>query len=117
MKTNLQRFAELYADEEGINELILENFNNQDSKEYILNGTIYYLFDKEDIQEKLDEDFNEELSDLIEKIEYDYFKLSQVIYRNIDERNNYKNYKDDYDDLKNYLFECGDDEIYIYTEN
>ena len=36
-ETNLQMFAKLFADEEGINEFILENFNNQDAKEYEFN--------------------------------------------------------------------------------
>ena len=41
--TNLQRFVEFYKNESGIEQFILDNFDNQDSSTFELNGKLYYI--------------------------------------------------------------------------
>ena len=59
-RTNLQVFAELFAGQEGLDEFLVANFNNQNELEYEFNGTTYYLFTREEVQDILNEDFETE---------------------------------------------------------
>lgn len=115
--TNLQRFTELYKNEPNIEQFILDNFNNQEAKEYELNGNHYYIFDASDVQDKLNDDFEEELFDLIYDNEGNYPNICRIIEREIDYSHNYKTIPKDYDSLKNYSFEASDGIIYVYLKN
>lgn len=119
-KTNLQRFAELYKDEEGINEFILENFNNQDSDKYEFNGTEYLIFTANDVQDALDEDFEWELIELIDELQYgrssEFSHLAGSIERAVTIDYNYKDIRSDFDNLREYYFEASDETIYVYTK-
>jgi len=115
-ETNLQIFAKLFADEEGINEFILDNFNNQDDTKYELNGIEYIMFTENEVQDQLDEDFKTEVWDFASECERINYQLAQLIKRSMSIKYNYKRVKDDYDTLNEYYFECSDEEIYIYTK-
>ena len=120
-KTNLQRFAELFSSEEGINEFILENFNNQDSDKYVLNDIEYHLFNRNDVQDQLDEDFDWEITELCEEIRMmrsisNSIQLANIIENRIDSSFNYKTVDNDYSDLRDYCFQESDGELYVYTK-
>ena len=115
--TNLQRFTELYKDEPNIEQFILDNFNNQEAKEYELNGNHYYIFNPLDVQDQLNDDFEEELYDFIYNNERNYPEICKIIEREIDYTHNYKTVRSDYDSLKNYSFEASDGTIYVYLKN
>ena len=120
-ETNLQifvkLFAEFFTDKEEINDFIIENFNNQDANSYLFDGTLYYLFDKDDVEEQLDEDFEIEIMELIDFIKYREFgNLVKPIETALSINYNYKTVKNDFDTLLNYGFKCSGDGIYIYTK-
>jgi hypothetical protein len=117
MKTNLQRFAELFKDSEGIEQVILDNFNNQDDTSYTLDGITYHIFDEEKVKDILDEDFDNEIYDFCYELEYKYPNIVKVIEANIEGyHHNYKRVQTHYDMLNDWCFEATDDEIYVYTE-
>lgn len=115
-ETNLQIFAKLFADEEGINEFILDNFNNQDDTKYELNGIEYIMFTENEVQDQLDEDFEAEVWDFALECERINYQLAQIIERSMSIEYNYKRIKDDYDTLSKYDFQTSGDGFYIYTE-
>lgn len=120
-KTNLQRFAEMFSLEEGINEFILENFNNQNSDNYTLNDIEYHIFSKDDVQNELNSDFEWEISELCEEIRMmrdisNSIQLADIIENQIDTSYNYKSVNNDYSNLRNYEFQESDGVLYVYTE-
>ena len=119
-KTNLQKFATLFEGEEGeegLNEFIIENFNNQDADKYELNGTLYYLFDESDVMEQLDEDFDIEVDELIDSLSYgSHSHLADIVRKAMTLDYNYKTVANDYDLLENYYFENMGDGLYVYTK-
>jgi len=113
--TNLQKFAQIFKGEEGLDELIIDNFNNQDADKYELNGIEYYIFTENDIQEQLDEDFESELWDFCADAERINFQIARIVERIIDSSFNYKNVDDNYDELQKFDLYTKEGDIYIYT--
>lgn len=115
-ETNLQIFAKLFADEEGINDFIVENFNNQNDTVYELNGIEYTMLTESEVQDQLDEDFEAEVWEFATECERINYRLSQIIERSMSIEYNYKTIKGDYDTLSKYNYETSGDGFYIYTE-
>lgn len=114
--TNLQRFVELYKGEPNIEQLIFDYFENQNSNTFEFNGELYYIFSESDVEDRLDEDFIEEVSEFILDNEKYYPKICSIINDVIGYEHNYKTVEKDYDTLKEYYFECSDGVIYVYTQ-
>jgi hypothetical protein len=118
-KTNLQRFAELFKDEDNIQNLILDNFSNQDDDKYTLNGIDYYIFTKSEVQDLLDEDFENEVEELSDFLGYgrgsEFSQFKDIVRNAISIEFNDKDVASDFDNLKDYEFESMDDLIFVYT--
>jgi hypothetical protein len=118
-KTNLQRFAELFKDEDNIQNLILDNFSNQDDDKYTLNGIDYYIFTKSEVQDLLDEDFENEVEELSDFLGYgkgsEFSQFKDIVRSAISIDYNDKSVPNDFDNLKDYEFESMDDSIFVYT--
>ena len=118
-KTNLQRFAELFKDEENIQNLILDNFSNQNDDKYTLNGVEYYIFTKSEVQDLLDEDFENEVEELSDFLGYgrgsEFSQFKDIVRSAISIEFNDKDVASDFDNLKDYEFESMDDLIFVYT--
>jgi len=86
-------------DNELINEFILENFDNQNQTEYAFDDVDFYIFDKETIQEQLDDDFKIECSYYLESSNHVVFAS---IINKLDVDCNYKSVNNDFDSLLDY---------------
>ena len=122
-KTNLQilvgalRNYGLTASE--IDDLILENFDDQNGTEYTVEGEIYFLFDKYEVEDILRTQFDKELEEFKKVIKYNFEEYDRhVNYENIiDEKleNTFEN--EDYIEIEGYTFIDKRGDYYIYKED
>lgn len=126
--TKLQSLVEVLQKDksiQGLDQLIIENFYNQEEDEYNVEGTRYFILTENEVQDLLDNQFEEELYEASE-ILYEasqnlahkgYYEIAKMV-KNLDLDNNYfKAYKDS-EKVNNYIFisKADNGNYYIYKE-
>ena len=118
--TKLQSLVEVLQKDEsiqGLDQLIVENFYNQEDKEYNIEGTRYFILTEDEVQDLLDDQFEEELYTASEKLEdKGHYKIARIVQNlNIDNNNYLRAYKDA-EKVDDYIFIGKTDNYYIYQE-
>jgi hypothetical protein len=115
-KSNLRRFVKLFENEEGINDVILTYFDNEDTSKINLNGTIYYILQDWEVEDKLIEAAEIEAYDFIHNIEDEYPEIASILSSNISAVMLDKPFEDNFDKLEGFEFIEADDKIFVYTK-
>lgn len=115
--TNLQiLLSVLKLEEELEKEAIITYFSNQDTIEFIIDHERYFLLTEREIEDKLYDQYADELYEFINYIEYfegfPYYTIieeSRLIQKRVDQFQ--------YEDLKNMIFIEKSGNFYIYRED
>ena len=117
--TKLQSLIEVLQKDEptqGLDKLIVENFYNQENNEYVFNNIRYFILTEDEVQDLLDNQFEDELYQASEKLENKgYYQVARIV-QSLDLDNNYLKAYKDAEKLNDYIFIGKTDYYYIYQE-
>lgn len=117
--TKLQSLIEILQNNKSIQELekfITENFYNQEEDEYNIEDTCYFILTEDEVQDLLDERFEEELYEASEALAYKrHYDIARIV-ANLDSDHNYLRAYKDAEKVNNYTFIGKTDNYYIYQE-
>lgn len=117
--TKLQSLIKVLQKDEptqGLDKLIIENFYNQEKMEYVFNDTRYFILTEDEVQNLLDEQFEDELYQVVEELEYKgHYEIAKMV-QGLDLDNNYLRAYKNAEKVNNYIFIGKTDYYYIYQE-
>ena len=117
--TKLQSLVEILQKDEsiqGLDQLIVEHFYNQENNEYTLNDIYYFILTEDEVQDLLDQQFEDELYEASILLENkNFYEISELV-QNINYEFNYLKAFDDADKVKNYNFIGKTSNYYIFQE-
>lgn len=117
--TKLQSLLEVLQKDEptqGLDKLIIENFYNQEKTEYVFNDIRYFILTEYEVQDLLDEKFENELYETSEKLkDKGHYQIANIV-QNLDMDYNYLKAYKDAEEVDEYIFIGKTDYYYIYQE-
>ena len=118
--TKLQSLVEILQKDEsiqGLDQLIVENFYDQEDKRYNVEGTRYFILTEDEVQDLLDNQFEEELYIAGEELgNKGYYEIAKIVQSLDVDNNNYLRAYKDAEKVDDYIFIGKTDNYYIYQE-
>ena len=117
--TKLQLLVEVLQKDEsiqGLDQLIIENFYNQENNKYTFNDIRYFILTEDEVQDLLDAQFEEELYIACEKLENKgHYEIAKIV-QGLDLDYNYLRAHKDAEKVNDYIFIGDANNYYIYQE-
>lgn len=117
--TRLQQLVEVLQKDEsiqGLDQLIVENFYNQEKDEYNVEGIRYFILTEYEVQDLLDEKFENELYEASEKLrDKGHYEIADLV-QNLDIDYNYLRACKDAEKVDEYIFISKTNNYYIFQE-